>query len=91
MSGNPMLITGAMGIARGMHGLDNVAQEIAQLNIKGSPSESAGDGAQQQGFSTDEVTTAIVDLKVYQRQVEAATQVVKTADEVVGFLLDIRA
>ena len=39
----------------------------------------------------ESATEALVDLKIYQRNVEAATKVIKTADEMVGFLLDIRA
>ena len=74
-----------------MKGLESVAQEIAELNVKSSPSENAGDGETHPGFALDEMSSAIVDLKLYQRQVEAATQVVKTADEVIGFLLDVRA
>ena len=91
MAVNPMLNTGAAGIARGMRSLESVAQEIAEFNIKSNPSESAGDGESRTGFALDEMSSAIVDLKLYQRQVEAATQVVKTADEVIGFLLDVRA
>ncbi|HAS76411.1 MAG TPA: flagellar biosynthesis protein FlgE, partial [Marinobacter adhaerens] len=33
----------------------------------------------------------IVDLKIYERSVEASAQVVKTADETLGTLLDIMA
>ena len=91
MAVNPMLATGANGIAQGLKALDSVAQEIAELNIKSNPSENAGDADIHPGFGLDEMTSAVVDLKLYQRQVEAATQVVKTADEVIGFLLDVRA
>ena len=91
MAVNPMFVTGANAIAQGMKNLDSVAQEIAELNIKGSPSESAGDGETQSAGSVDDVAQAIVDLKIYQRQVQAATKIVQTADEVIGFLLDVRA
>ena len=37
------------------------------------------------------MTESIVDLKLYERSVEASAQVVKTADETLGTLLDIRA
>lgn len=91
MAVNPMLNSGAAGIAQGIKALDSVAQEIAELNIKSNPSENAGDGEVHPGFALDEMANAVVDLKLYQRQVQAATQVVKTADEVIGFLLDVRA
>jgi flagellar hook protein FlgE len=37
------------------------------------------------------MTESIVDLKLYERSVEASAQVVKTADETLGTLLDLRA
>ena len=43
------------------------------------------------GTGIDEISAAVVDLKLYERQVQAATQVVKTADEVLGFLIDVHA
>lgn len=91
MAINPMFVTGANAIAQGMKSLDSVAQEIAELNIKSSPSENAGDGEAHSGYALDDVAQAVVDLKIYQRQVQAATKIVETADEVVGFLLDVRA
>ncbi len=94
MAVNPMLNIGAGGIARGMKALDSVAREIAEFNIKGSPSVNAGDGETEGTFSisdtrNEDVAEAIVDLKIYQRQVQASAKVVETADEVIGFLLDI--
>lgn len=86
-----MFVTGANAIAQGLKSLDSVAREIAELNIKSSPSENAGDGETNNPGAVDDVAQAIVDLKVYQRQVQAATKIVQTADEVIGFLLDVRA
>jgi len=96
MAVNPMLNIGANAIAQGMKSLDSVAQEIAEMNITNNPSVSAGDGEARGSFSLsdsgpDDVASAIVDLKVYQRQVQAAAKIVETADEVLGFLLDVRA
>ena len=94
MAVNPMLNIGANAIAQGMKALDSVAQEIAELNITNNPSVSAGDG--EASFTLNDsgpgdMASAIVDLKVYQRQVQAAAKIVETADEVLGFLLDVRA
>ena len=75
---------GVSGIKAGMRGVDGAAQEIAELNVK------APDGAPRPDYMGS-ATDALVDLKIYLRNVEAATKVVKTADEMVGFLLDIRA
>ena len=38
-----------------------------------------------------DVAEVIVDLKVYQRQVQASAKVVQTADEVMGFLLSVHS
>lgn len=86
-----MLISGVNGVMRGLQGLDNAAQEIAELNISQSPSESSGGTAPRPAFSIEEMASAVIDLKLYQRQVEASTQVVKTAEEMLGFLLDVRS
>ena len=96
MAVNPMLNIGANAIAQGMKSLDSVAQEIAELNITNNPSVSAGDGEPVGSFSLNDsgpgdMASAIVDLKVYQRQIQAAATIVETADEVIGFLLDVRA
>ena len=39
----------------------------------------------------DGLVEPIIDLKLYERSVEASAQVVKTADETLGTLLDITA
>jgi hypothetical protein len=91
MAVNPMLSAGGNAIQNGVKSMDSVAQEIAQQSLASQPSESAGDGEPHRGFSIDEISAAVVDLKLYERQVQAATQVVKTADEVLGFLIDVHA
>ncbi len=91
MAVNPMLSAGANAISNGVRSMDSVAQEIAQQRLGEQPSESAGDGEPRSGTAIDEISAAVVDLKLYERQVQAATQVVKTADEVLGFLIDVHA
>ena len=91
MAVNPMLNSGANGIQQGIKSLNSVAQEIAELNIKSNPGASEADGAPIDGVALDDLASAMVDLKLYQRQVQASAKVVETADEVIGFLLDVRA
>ena len=91
MAVNPMLTSGANGIQQGIKSLNSVAQEIAELNIKSNPSGSEADGMRSEALSLDDIADAVVDLKLYQRQVQASVRVVETADEVIGFLLDVRA
>ncbi|WP_339801011.1 flagellar biosynthesis protein FlgE [uncultured Marinobacter sp.] len=73
---------GMQGIQDGMQGMDNAARKIARGGTDGPR------GSAESGSSLAE---PIIDLKLYERSVEASAQVVKTADETVGTLLDIRA
>ncbi len=91
MAVNPMLSSGVNGIQTGLNGLQNVAHEIAALNPTTNPTDADAQVAPVSGPGLDEIAESIVDLKVYQRQVEASVKVVQTADEVIGFLLDVHA
>jgi hypothetical protein len=82
-----MLSAGANGVSQGAQALRDVAQEVAELNV--SESRTSAPAA-----NTDRVAQTaelMVDLKLYQRQVQASAKVVETADEVIGFLLDVKA
>lgn len=63
------------GIRRGSDGLDRNAAEIASAS----------------GNREESVTAPLVESKVHQRQVEAGVQVLRTADEMIGSLLDEKA
>ena len=91
MADNPILMSGVSGMQQGLRSMRDVAQDIAELNIADNPSSTDGETAERSVDQLQDVATAIVDLKLYQRQVQASAQVVKTADEVLGFLLDVRA
>lgn len=91
MAVNPMLSSGVNGIQTGLNGLQNVAHEIAAFNTTTNPTDADAQVAPVSGPGLDEIAESIVDLKVYQRQVEASVKVVQTADEVIGFLLDVHA
>ena len=69
------LAVGIQGIQDGMVGMENAARKIARGGTDGAGS----------------LVEPIVDLKIYERSVEASAQVVKTADETLGTLLDIMA
>ncbi len=77
-----MLATGVQGVQDGLAGMDNAARKIARGGTDG-PQGSAG--------TSSGLVEPMVDLKLYQRSVEASAQVVKTADETLGSLLDIMA
>lgn len=77
MSIGSVLNTGIQGVQTGMRGMEQSAQNIVKA---GTSENTAGD-----------VIEPIMDLKLYENTVEASTKVIKTADEVMGTLLDTMA
>lgn len=77
---NNTLAVGVQGVQDGMHGMENAARKIARAGT---------DGPQGSAETGSSLLEPIVDLKLYARSVEASAQVVKTADETLGSLLDI--
>lgn len=78
---NPFSI-GLQGVQDGMAGMENAARKIARGGVDGPQGTAEGAG---------NLIEPMVELKVYERSVEASAQVVKTADETLGTLLDIMA
>lgn len=78
---NPLSI-GLQGVQDGMAGMENAARKIARGGVDGPQGTAEGAG---------NLIEPMVELKVYERSVEASAQVVKTADETLGTLLDIMA
>ena len=79
---NNTLSVGIQGIQDGMVGMENAARKIARGGADGPQGTAEGAGS---------LAEPIIDLKIYERSVEASAQVVKTADETLGTLLDIMA
>lgn len=73
---------GIQGIQEGMAGMENAARKIAR---------GGADGPQGTAEGAASLVEPIVELNLYERSVEASAQVVKTADETLGTLLDIMA
>ena len=96
MAVNPIMQSGINGVQAGLKRLDRAAQDIAHLNVDDSPAQSgAADDSvirpSAAGGRVDDAFEAIVELKLAKRQVQASARVIETADQVLGFLLDIRA
>lgn len=79
---NNALNIGIQGIQDGMQGMEGAARKIARGGADG-PKGSAEGGTG--------MIEPIMELKLYERSVEASAQVVKTADETLGTLLDLKA
>ncbi len=76
MAINSVLSTGVQGVQAGMQRANRAAGEIARAGT----TEQSGD-----------LATPIVDLKRSELQVKASAAVIKTADDMMGTLIDIRA
>lgn len=73
--------TGMQGIQNGIAGMDDAARRVARGGVDG-PQGTGGPVASG-------LIEPMVDLQLYKRSVEASAQVVKTADETLGSLLDV--
>jgi hypothetical protein len=79
---NNTLGIGVQGVQDGMMGMENAARKIARGGVDGPQGSAEGAGG---------LIEPMIDLKLYERSVQASAQVVKTADETLGSLLDIMA
>jgi len=79
MNVNSVFDSGLTGVRQGIEGVEKAASEIVRAGTV-----DGADGA-------NDVIEPIIDLRLYQRSVEASAQVVRTADEVLGTLLDTMA
>jgi flagellar hook protein FlgE len=79
MNVNSVLDSGLTGVRQGIEGVEKAASDIVRAGTV--------DGAD----GTNDVIEPIIELRLYQRSVEASAQVVRTADEVLGTLLDTMA
>jgi len=88
-----MMNIGVQGIQAGLKGMKRAAQDVAELNVdKEVARPDSGQGASTETHKdVVDTTTAAIDLKTHARQVQASAKVVETADQVIGFLLDIQA
>lgn len=78
-----VLQAGVSGIQDGIRRSEQAAAKIASAGL---PPESTGETV-----GTREIAEPMVELKLYEKTVQASAAVVKTADEVLGTLIDIKA
>lgn len=76
MSISPMMSSGLQGLVAGINRTEGSAGKIA-MNSQGSDTES--------------FTASMIGLKAGEIQVKAAAAVVKSADEILGSIINIRA
>ena len=81
MSSIPAMHTGIQGIQRGMHALRENAQAIASATVT---------QPHNQNPAAEPITDALVNLKLNELQVDASVEVIQTASDMIGTLLDIK-
>ena len=79
-----ILSVGSQGIQNGLNTARQAAEDIATATT--TPVAETSD----QSLTTD-ITEAAVELKLGEQQVQASAAVVRTADDVLGALLDVTA
>lgn len=81
------LAAGLQGVQTGIANANQAARDIATATTTPRPGEQQD--APQDVNAT--ITQAAVELKASENQVEASAAVIRTADEVLGTLIDIKA
>ena len=95
MAVNSVLSTGIEGIKNGLETAQNAAQTIATASVSEATETDAAtprpvpQPQDTNGLNT--LTEALVDLKVGENQVKASATVIKTADDMLGTLVDTKA
>ena len=84
---NNILNMGLQGVQQGMVGMDTAARKIASSGVQ----TDSGTPAASQHPASGSLAESLIDLQLYERNVQASSKVVKTANELVGTLLDERA
>ncbi|MAL97502.1 flagellar biosynthesis protein FlgE [Hydrocarboniclastica marina] len=83
---NGVLGSGLQGVQQGIIGMDTAARKIVSAGVESEAGTPTG-----RTDAPGSVAESLIDLKLYERNVQASSQVVKTANEMVGTLLDTSA
>lgn len=81
-----ILSTGLQGVQNGLTTTRNAAQDIATATTVDFTQE-----AETGTDVTSDITTAAVELKIGEQQVKASAAVIRTADEILGTVIDLKA
>ena len=89
-----ILSIGLQGVQNGLANANQAARDIVSATTADSTgtdnaSTSGAGGSGRDGLA--DIATAAVELKISEHQVKASAAVIKTADEMMGTLVDIKA
>lgn len=100
-----VLSIGLQGVQNGLANANQAAKDILAATTTNSTAAdstatnsatagstvASGNSNRSSGDGLTDITTAAVELKMSEHQVKASTAVIKTADEMMGTLIDIKA
>ena len=82
---------GVAGQQRANSSIAESAQRIAELNVETSPAQQQATAESRTSVEPVNLTEEVVNLRVQEVQSQAAANVIQTADDVVGTLINIEA
>jgi len=86
----PAFSSGLQGIQQSSKSLDRTAFDIVSVGSQGTDGSALASGFNNQNQSLPDLSESVVDLKVAEYQAKSSVNVIKSADEALGTLLDIR-
>jgi len=86
----PAFSSGLQGIQQSSKSLDRTAFDIVSVGTQVTDEGTLASGFSDQNQSLPDLSKSVVDLKVAEYQAKSSVNVIKSADEALGTLLDIR-
>lgn len=83
--------SGLSSVQSGQQRVNQAASDIASINVVKPAAESPAANPSNNQAQPVDLATSLVDLQIGKQQVQAGAEVIKTADDALGTLLDIRA
>ena len=83
--------SGLSSVQNGQQRVNQAATDIASASLPKSVAESAAPSPSNSQAQQVDLASSLVDLQIGEQQVQAGAKVIKTADDTLGTLLDIRA
>jgi hypothetical protein len=83
--------SGVQGLQRSTEAADQAAADIAAETSAAQEADAVSEAPVRSEQKVPDLNQSIVDLKVAEHQAKASTEVIKTADDSLGTLLDVTA
>ena len=86
--------TGIVGIQNGMRGMQKAASEVASaqhFNPQNLNPQNLNNQGSDQAVPSKEMVESIIEMKMHAQQVQASAQMIQTANDAIGAILDVLA